>query len=86
MAQEVNTTKAVNQRHGAATDKVWQPAIYARLSDDDGRAGMSLSIEHQLEILKAYVRDKGWPTPMVFYDDDKTGTNFDRKGFQDMYA
>jgi DNA invertase Pin-like site-specific DNA recombinase len=69
-----------------ATVKQWQPAIYARLSDDDGRAGVSLSIEHQLEILKAYVQDKGWQPPKVFYDDDKTGTNFDRKGFQDMYS
>ena len=69
-----------------ATVKQWQPAIYARLSDDDGRAGVSLSIEHQLEILKSYVKDKGWQAPKVFYDDDKTGTNFDRKGFQDMYA
>jgi len=69
-----------------ANVKKWCPAIYARLSDDDGRAGVSLSIEHQLEILKSYVKDKGWQAPKVFYDDDKTGANFDRKGFQDMYA
>jgi DNA invertase Pin-like site-specific DNA recombinase len=71
--------------HEAST-KNWQPAIYARLSDDDGRAGVSLSIEHQLEILKGYVHEKGWQSPKIFYDDDKKGTNFNRKGFQDMYA
>lgn len=80
MTQEINTATSI------ASNKVWQPAIYARLSDDDGRAGVSLSIEHQLDILKSYVKDKGWLSPKIFYDDDKTGTNFDRKGFQDMYA
>jgi DNA invertase Pin-like site-specific DNA recombinase len=69
--------------------KIWQPAIYARLSNEDlgkDTKKNSLSIEHQLEILKSYVQDKGWQAPKIFYDDDKTGTNFNRKGFQDMYA
>ena len=66
-----------------------RPAIYARLSDEDKdskQKGVSLSIEHQIDMLKGYVQDKGWQTPKVFYDDDRTGTNFNRKGFQDMYA
>ena len=74
MAQKINATKT------------WIPAIYARLSEDDGRAGVSLSIQHQLDILKSYVNDKGWQAPQIFFDDDKTGTNFERKGFQEMYA
>jgi len=76
MAHEVNTKK-------------WHPAIYARLSNEDEdnrKKGISLSIEHQIDMLKDYVQNQGWQTPKVFYDDDRTGTNFDRKGFQDMYA
>jgi len=77
MAHEVNTK--------------WCPAIYARLSDEDkdskkDKKDVSLSIEHQIDILQGYVKEKGWQPPKVFYDDDRTGTNFDRKGFQDMYA
>jgi len=71
------------------TTKDWKPAIYARLSKEDAEAkkkDVSLSIEHQLEILKSYVQDKGWQAPKVFYDDDKTGVNFNRQGFQDLYA
>jgi len=69
--------------------KIWYPAIYARLSNEDldsKRKGVSLSIEHQIDMLKGYISEKGWQPPKVFYDDDRTGTNFDRKGFQDMYA
>ena len=69
--------------------KVWHPAIYARLSNEDTehkKKGVSVSIEHQIDILKDYVQSQGWQTPKVFYDDDRTGTNFNRKGFQDMYA
>ena len=69
--------------------KTIRPAIYARLSNEDldkDTKKNSLSIEHQLDILKGYVREKGWEPPKIFYDDDRTGTNFDRKGFQDMYA
>ena len=73
--------------------KNWCPAIYARLSNEDednkkktGKKDFSLSIEHQIDLLKGYVHDKGWQAPKIFYDDDRTGTNFNRKGFQDMYA
>ena len=72
-----------------ADRKNWRPAIYARLSDEDKDNkinGVSMSIEHQIEILSGFVKEKGWPEPMVFYDDDRTGTNFDRKGFQDLFA
>ena len=74
---------------GKATMKKWFPAIYARLSKEDlenKKKDVSLSIDHQIDILKDYVKDQGWQTPKVFFDDDRTGTNFDREGFQDMYA
>lgn len=34
--------------------------IYARLSRDDERAGESVSIENQKEMLSRYVREQGW--------------------------
>lgn len=69
--------------------KRWYPAIYARLSDEDRDNkvnGVSLSIDNQIDILKKFVKDKGWQEPMVFFDDNRTGTDFNRKGFQAMYA
>jgi DNA invertase Pin-like site-specific DNA recombinase len=52
----------------AISNEEWKPGIYGRLSYDDGRAGLSLSIEHQLEILRRYVKDHGWQTPKEYYD------------------
>jgi DNA invertase Pin-like site-specific DNA recombinase len=75
--------------HKVASSKIWCPAIYARLSKEDmdtGKKSVSLSIEHQINLLEDYVKSQGWQVPKVFYDDDRTGTNFNRKGFQDMYA
>ena len=76
MAHKVNT-------------QTWYPAIYARLSDEDKENklnGVSMSIEHQIAILRGFIEEKGWQEPKVFFDDDRTGTNFDREGFQEMYA
>ena len=72
----------------AQDSREWKPAIYARLSKEDmehSKKGVSLSIEHQIVILTDFVKEQGWPPPKVFYDDDSTGTNFNRKGFQAMY-
>lgn len=63
----------------------WYPGIYGRLSDEDGRTGVSMSITNQIDILTGFVKEKGWNTPKIFYDDNRTGTNFDREGFQEMY-
>ena len=76
MAREVNS-------------KIWYPAIYARLSKEDEdtkKKGTSLSIDHQISMMESFVQNQGWQEPKVFFDDDRTGTNFNRKGFQDMYA
>jgi DNA invertase Pin-like site-specific DNA recombinase len=72
-----------------AETKAWRPSVYARLSDEDRENkvnGASLSIDHQIDILRDFVIEKGWQEPLVFFDDDRTGTNFNRRGFQDMYA
>jgi DNA invertase Pin-like site-specific DNA recombinase len=73
----------------------WIPAIYARLSKEDKDKSKrqnkenSLSIDNQIDIMKEYIKEQGWQAPkdsQIFKDDDKTGTNFNRKGFQDMYT
>lgn len=63
--------------------------IYARLSRDDERAGESVSIENQKEMLARYVREQGWTLFDYYCDDGVSGTTFDRPGFnrlvQDYY-
>ena len=65
-----------------ATDKI--TALYCRLSQEDERAGESLSIENQKSILLSYARDHHMTNPVFFVDDGYSGTNFNRPGFQEM--
>lgn len=55
--------------------------IYARLSRDDERAGESVSIENQKELLTRYVREQGWNLYDYYCDDGVSGTTFDRPSF-----
>ena len=58
-----------------------QVGIYCRLSRDDERAGESISIENQKELLSRYVREQGWTVFNYYVDDGVSGTTFDRPGF-----
>ena len=58
--------------------------IYARLSRDDERAGESVSIENQKEMLSRYVREQGWTLYDYYCDDGVSGTTFDRPSFIQM--
>ena len=58
--------------------------IYARLSRDDERAGESVSIENQKEMLSRYVREQGWTLYDYYCDDGVSGTTFDRPSFVQM--
>lgn len=58
--------------------------IYCRLSRDDERAGESVSIENQREMLGRYVREQGWNLASVRCDDGVSGTTFDRPGFNEL--
>lgn len=49
-----------------ATDKI--TALYCRLSQEDERAGESLSIENQKSILLSYARDHHMTNPVFFVD------------------
>ena len=55
--------------------------IYARLSRDDERAGESVSIENQKELLTRYVREQGWNLYDYYCDDGVSETTFDRPSF-----
>lgn len=65
-----------------ATEKI--TALYCRLSQEDERAGESLSIENQKAILTQYAKQHHFPHPVCFVDDGCPGTNFQRPGFQAM--
>ena len=55
--------------------------IYCRLSRDDERAGESVSIENQKELLTRHAREQGWTVVSYYLDDGVSGTTFDRPGF-----
>lgn len=56
--------------------------IYLRLSKDDERAGESISIEHQREIVEKYVLEHGGTITDEYVDDGFSGTNFNRPNVQ----
>ena len=56
--------------------------LYYRLSQEDERAGESLSIENQKKILEKYARENGFEIVDEYIDDGWSGTNFNRPGVQ----
>ncbi len=56
----------------------YNAGIYVRLSQEDERAGESLSIENQKMILTKYVAEQGWTLVDVYVDDGYSGTDFNR--------
>ena len=56
----------------------YNAGIYVRLSQEDERAGESLSIENQKMILTKYVAEQGWNLVDVYVDDGYSGTDFNR--------
>ena len=68
-----------------ATNKI--TALYCRLSQEDERAGESLSIENQQIMLMEYAKSQHFPNPTFFIDDGYSGVDFsNRPGFQKMLA
>ena len=55
-----------------------QVGIYCRLSRDDERAGESISIENQKELLSRYVREQGW-TVFDYYVDGPVKIGLNKK-------
>ena len=69
-----------------AKHKDYQVGIYVRLSNEDSRAGESVSIENQKLMLTKHVNEMGWELKEIYYDDGFSGTNQNRPAFQRMIA
>ena len=50
--------------------------LYARLSRDDEKEGISGSIQNQKSILEKYARDNRLPNPRFMFDDGYSGVTF----------
>lgn len=59
-------------------------ALYARLSRDDEKDGISGSIQNQRAILEKYAKDNKLPNPRFFYDDGFSGVLFNRPAFMEI--
>ena len=65
--------------------KLWKPALYIRLSREDGDREESNSIASQRELLTEFAdAQTDMATPHLYTDDGYTGTDFDRPDFQRM--
>ena len=64
---------------------LWRPALYIRLSREDGDREESNSIASQRELLTEFVDTQtDMAAPRLYTDDGCTGTDFDRPDFQRM--
>lgn len=66
--------------------KIYNTALYLRLSKDDGTDNESSSIQTQKEMLTRYCRDNGFTICQTYIDDGWSGTNSDRPAFQRMLS
>lgn len=65
--------------------RLWRPALYVRLSREDGDREESDSVTSQRELLTEFVASQTDMTePCLYTDDGCTGTDFDRPAFQRM--
>ena len=58
--------------------------LYARLSQEDDRAGDSNSIVNQRHILEKYAADNGFENTIFLSDDGYSGTNFERPSWKKL--
>ena len=75
-----------NTRNVLSTD--FRVAIYVRLSKEDMRKGEdpSESIKNQYELLKQFAEQNGFNVVDWYQDDDYTGQNYERPGFNRLLA
>ncbi len=59
-------------------------ALYARLSRDDEKEGISGSIQNQKAILEKFASDNHLPNPKFFFDDGYSGVSFTRPAFMEI--
>lgn len=66
-------------------EKIWNAALYIRLSQDDADRSMSNSVINQKDMLEHYaLKDSSIKIFDKFIDDGFTGTNFNRPAFLSM--
>ena len=59
-------------------------ALYARLSRDDEKEGISGSIQNQKAILEKFAADNHLPNPRFMFDDGYSGVTFARPAFMEI--
>ena len=67
-------------------NKIYNAALYCRLSKDDEQAGESVSIGTQRDILTDYCNEHNIPIHKFYIDDGYSGLNFERPGFKELLA
>jgi len=67
-------------------NKEYIVGLYVRLSNEDTRAGESVSIENQKLMLTKHCKEMGWELKEIYQDDGFSGTNQNRPAFQRMMA
>ena len=73
------------QPSGKPSTRLWKPALYVRLSREDGDREESDSIANQRDMLAEFAAAQDDLAAPAFYTDDGyTGTDFDRPGFRRM--
>lgn len=72
---------ALEDNHQKRDTKIYNTAIYVRLSREDERSTESESIANQKDYLMGYVLEQGWNLVDIFVDDGYSGTNFNRPDF-----
>ena len=65
-------------------NKIYNAALYCRLSKDDEQAGESVSIGTQKMILEKFCKEHDFRILDVYVDDGFSGLNFERPEFQRM--
>lgn len=78
---------AIQEEISKTISKIYNVGLYLRLSEQDKKDEISNSINNQKRLLQAYLNEN----PNLIYidtyvDDGKTGTNFNRPGFQRLMA
>ena len=66
-------------------NKIYNAALYCRLSKDDEQAGESVSIGTQKMILEKFCKEHDFHVFYVYVDDGFSGLNFERPEFQRMF-
>lgn len=76
-----------DQATSAPAIRLWHPALYVRLSREDGDRDESDSVISQRELLAEFAAAQTDMTaPRLYTDDGCTGTDFDRPAFRQMLA